>query len=324
MNKVSVIVPVYNGEKDIERCLFSLLNQTISVDIIVVNDGSTDDTEKVIRKIEQLYPEKIKYYFKENKGIASARNFGVNQVKTEYFGFLDSDDFTEKNMFESLLNKIEDTNSDICMSNFVWLYEDGTKHITKDINYKNKHDILNNMFAVLWNKLYRTEWFKNTGITFPDGLKYEDASVLYRLALNMDKVCYVDDVFVNYVQKTGSITRTFNVEINDMIEVFKGIKQYYIHQNQYEEYKNEIEYLYIRFFLGNSYLRACRIKDRELRNSVLNKGWNFLNDNYPNFKDNCYLKNSGLKNKYFSMINKKTYFINVYLFKLLYVLGIMK
>ena len=109
-----------------------------------------------------------------------------------------------------------------------------------------------------------------------------------------------------------------------MIEVFKGIKDYYINNNHYDEYKDEIEYLFIRFFLGNSYLRACRIKEKVVREETLNKGWNFLIENYPDFKKNRYLNNSGLKNKYFKMMNRQMYFSNVYIFKLLYALGIMK
>ena len=322
MNKISVIVPVYIGEKDIGRCLFSLLNQTLPVDIIVVDDGSKDGTRQVVEKLAQTHPE-IHYFYKENGGIANTRNFGIEHVENEYFGFLDSDDYVEPEMFATMLKEIEKTNSDICMCNFLWVYENSTK-LAKDIGYQNKHELLEGMFATLWNKLYRTEWFKATGIAFPDGLRYEDASVLYRLVNHMDHVCYVEETFVNYVQREGSITHTFNININDMIEVFKGIKAYYQEVGTYAEYRDEIEYLFIRFFLGNSYLRACRINDREVRQDTLNKGWDFLLANYPNFKQNRYLKGSGLKNKYFSLMNRTMYFSNVYLFRVLYALKIMK
>ena len=323
MNKISVIVPVYNGKKDIEKCLFSLLNQTIPVDIIVVDDGSNDGTDKVVQKVNDENPDRIKYYFKKNGGISTTRNYGVKQVETEYFGFLDSDDYVEPTMYQKMLEEIEKKHSDICMCNFLWVYEDSSK-LAKDINYKDKHELLSGMFATLCNKLYRTSWFKKSGIEFPNGLRYEDASVLYRLVLHMDNVCYVDEAFVNYVQRPGSITHTFNININDMIEVFKGIKKYYVDSGYYDEYHDEIEYLFIRFFLGNSYLRACRIDDKQVRNDTLEKGWSFLQDNYPNFKNNRYLKNSGIKNRYFAHMNKTLYFNNVYLFRMLYALKIMK
>lgn len=321
--KLSIIVPVYNDENNIENCINSLLSQTQKVNIIIVNDGSTDKTEEKILKLKENN-DNIEYFYKENSGIADTRNFGVSKANTEFFGFLDSDDTVKPNMAEKTLQKIESTNSDICMTNFTWIYENGSRKEGRDTGYTNKHEILEKMFATLWNKVYRTSWYKKTNIHFPSGLRYEDASVLYRLALYMDKVCYVDESFVNYFQRKGSITHTFNININDMIEVFKGIKDFYIKQNSYEEYKDEIEYLFIRFFLGNSYLRACRIRDKNIRKDTLDRGWDFLNQNYPNFRKNKYLNNSGLKNKYFKTITKDKYHRNTVMFKMMYVFGLLK
>ena len=180
------------------------------------------------------------------------------------------------------------------------------------------------MFSTLWNKIYRTSWFLNTDIKFPTGLRYEDTSVLIRLAYYMDKVAYVDESFVDYYQIKGSITHTFNININDMIEVCKGLKDFYVEKNAYEEYKPELEYLTIRFFLGSSYLRACRILDKQIKKETLDKGWNYLTSTYPAFKDNKYLKNGGKKNKYFSLITRNTYYMNANIFGLLYKIGLMK
>lgn len=323
MNKLSIIVPVFNGEKTIERSIVSLLNQTVPVNIIVVNDGSTDNTENIIKRLQNKNSN-IEYYYKNNGGIADTRNFGVNKVKSEYFGFLDADDTVAPCMAEKMIDCIEKEKADICFSNFTWVFEDGSIRFQKDVGYKNKHEILEKMFATLWNKIYRTEWFKRTGIKFPTGLRYEDASVLYRLALYMDEVAYVDEAFVDYYQLNGSITHTFNININDMISVFTGIKDFYIKAGSYDDYKNEIEYLFIRFFLGNSYLRACRILDKDIRKETLDKGLNTLSENYPDFKKNKYLKNSGMKNKYFQLMNKRLYYSNVYLFRMLYKIGVMK
>jgi len=323
MNKLSIIVPVFNGEKTIERSIVSLLKQTTEVTTIVINDGSTDKTEDIVLRL-QKDNKNIEYYYKDNSGISDTRNLGVSKVETEYFGFLDADDYVKPNMAEKMLECIENNVADICMSNFTWVYEDGTRKEAIDIGYKDKHEILEKMFATLWNKIYRTSWFKDTGIEFPSGLRYEDASVLYRLAYYMDKVCYVDESFVDYYQIKGSITHTFNININDMISVFKGIKEFYEEKNVFHEYKPEVEYITIRFFLGSSYLRACRIIDDSVRKETLDKGWNYLNSTYPNFKENKYLNNSGLKNKYFSLINKNRYYGNVWLFKIAYKLGILK
>ena len=321
MNKLSIIVPVYNGEKTIKRTIDSLLNQTVEVDIIVINDGSNDNTEKIVLDLKKDNGN-IYYHYKDNSGISDTRNLGIEKVNTEFFGFLDSDDYVKTDMAEKMLDAIKD--NDICMSNFTWVYEDGSRKEAKDIGYKNKHEIIEKMFSTLWNKIYRTSWFKNTGIKFPSGLRYEDTSLLIRLAYFMDKVAYVDEAFVDYYQLNGSITHTFNININDMIAVFRDIKKFYEEKGAFEEYKPELEYLTIRFFLGSSYLRACRIKNKEIKKDTLDKGWNYLNETYPNYKDNVYLNNGGKKNLYFKLINKRRYYLNARIFKRFYELGIMK
>ena len=321
MNKLSIIVPVYNGEKTIKRTIDSLLNQTVEVDIIVINDGSNDNTEKIVLDLKKDNGN-IYYHYKDNSGISDTRNLGIEKVNTEFFGFLDSDDYVKTDMAEKMLDAIKD--NDICMSNFTWVYEDGSRKEAKDIGYKNKHEIIEKMFSTLWNKIYCTSWFKNTGIKFPSGLRYEDTSVLIRLAYFMDKVAYVDEAFVDYYQLNGSITHTFNININDMIAVFRDIKKFYEEKGAFEEYKPELEYLTIRFFLGSSYLRACRIKNKEIKKDTLDKGWNYLNETYPNYKDNVYLNNGGKKNLYFKLINKRRYYLNARIFKRFYELGIMK
>ena len=321
MYKLSVIVPVYNGEKTIGRAIESLLNQTVEVDIIVINDGSKDNTESIVLDLKKNN-DNIYYYYKDNSGISDARNLGVEKVKTEFFGFLDSDDYVKEDMAEKMLEAIKD--SDICMSNFTWVYEDGSRKEARDIGYKNKHEIIEKMFSTLWNKIYRTSWFRSTGIKFPSGLRYEDTSVLIRLAYYMDKVSYIDESFVDYYQLNGSITHTFNININDMIAVFRDIKKFYEEKGTFDEYKPELEYLTIRFFLGSSYLRACRIKNKEIKKDTLDKGWRYLNETYPNYKDNYYLKNGGKKNLYFKLVNKHRYYLNARIFKRLYELGVMK
>ena len=103
MSKISIIVPVYNSSKTIERCLNSLVNQTIKdIEIIIVNDGSTDNTETIIKEYEKNYKDIIKYYFKENEGVAKARNFGIEKAKSDYILFVDADDYIDIHLIEYL------------------------------------------------------------------------------------------------------------------------------------------------------------------------------------------------------------------------------
>ena len=321
MNKVSIIVPVYNGEKDIERAVQSLLDQTVETDIIVINDGSSDKTEEILLRLQKDHPN-IRYFYKENSGVSDCRNMGIEKVETEYFGFLDSDDYVKKDMVEKMLKKIEETKSDVCFCDFIWKFEDREK-IQKDTGYKDKHELLKGLFAVLWNKLYRTSWFKSTGLKCPNVISDEDSSLLYRLVLHMDKVCYVEEPFIYYVQRKTSLRHTFNKRVFGVIEVLDDIRQYYIDHGVYDEYKEEIEYLYIRYYLGNTYLAACRITDKEMRKKALDLYWEKLNGAFPDYRKNRYLNEGGKKNAYFRAVNKTMYYSMPPVFRLLYRFGLI-
>ena len=122
MPKVSVIVPVYNVEEYLERCLDSLVNQTLKdIEIIIVNDGSTDGSKEIIQKYLNKY-KNIVYLEKENGGLSSARNYGIPYAKGEYIGFVDSDDYVEITMYENMYNKAIEEKSDMVECDFIWEY----------------------------------------------------------------------------------------------------------------------------------------------------------------------------------------------------------
>ena len=112
--KVSIIVPVYNVEKYLEKCLDSLVNQTLdSYEIIVVNDGSPDNSQEIIDKYVEKYPGIVFAYKKKNGGLGDARNFGIDKARGEYVGFVDSDDWVDKKMFEAMYNMAKTENDDV-------------------------------------------------------------------------------------------------------------------------------------------------------------------------------------------------------------------
>ena len=156
--KVSVIVPVYNVEKYISKCLDSLVNQTLKdIEIIVVNDGSPDNSQKIIDEYVKKYPDKVKSYIKENGGQGSARNYGIELSTGEYIGFVDSDDFVELDMFEKMYNKAKQDNSDIVICGSYNVSEDySKKEIDVFVNNYNT-DLENAIFGkmTVWNKIYK-------------------------------------------------------------------------------------------------------------------------------------------------------------------------
>lgn len=312
---VSVIVPVYKVEKYLTKCLECLVNQTLlNMEIIIVNDSSPDNSQTIIDKYAQEYPQ-IKSFIKPNGGIADVRNFGLSKVTGEYFGFLDSDDFTTLDMYEKMYKKAIGSNADVVVSNFKWVNQHDEK-IQVEGPYSPGKEMMVNLFATLWNKLYKTDFIKNLDLKFPTGNRYEDACFLYCLTPHIKTVEFVDEAFVSYVQHGASITHTNNVQVKNMIIVFKIIVDYFKANSIYEEYYDELEYLHIKFFLGNSFLRSSRIKDKIDRRNTILLGWKLLNDEFPNWNKNHYLDDlGGLKNKYFKLVRNWNIMLFAWIFR---------
>ena len=128
MYKVSVIVPIYNVEKYIKKCLNSLVNQTLQeIQIILVNDGSKDKSGEIAKEYAQMYKNKILYLEKENGGLSDARNYGIPYAEGEYIAFIDSDDYIDENAYEEMYDKAKKENSDYVECDFIWEYPNKNK-----------------------------------------------------------------------------------------------------------------------------------------------------------------------------------------------------
>ena len=210
MPKVSIIVPAYNVENYIEKCLNSLINQTLEdIEIIVVNDGSTDKTKDKILEFYSQYPGKIKYLEKENGGLSSARNFGMPHAKGEYIAFLDSDDYVEPTMYEEMYNEAKREKFDMVECDFIWEYPN-KKKFDHGVLVHNKKDLIVKNRVVAWNKIIKRNIIEKAKIEFPSGLRYEDVEFFYKLVPYLEKVSIVHKCFIHYVQRENSIVNTQN------------------------------------------------------------------------------------------------------------------
>lgn len=290
MIKVSVIVPVYNVEEYLPKCLDTLVNQTLQdIEIIVVNDGATDNSAAVIDSFVSKYPNIIKIT-KENGGLSDARNYGIPYASGEYIGFIDSDDYVELDMYELLYQKAVESDSDIVECDLHHVYPDGTVDTEIGNRILDKKEMLMMGRSVVWNKIYRREWLVNTGILFPKGCIYEDVEFFSKLVLHAGKYSYVDAASVYYVQRGNSLNNKQSLKTLDIIKILDNIKAYYIEQNAYEEYQAALEFLYARILLCSSFSRMCRIADRRQRKEALAKNWKALQESFPNWHSNEYLK----------------------------------
>lgn len=308
MPKVSVIVPIYNVEKYLEKCINSLLSQTLEdIQIILVNDGSKDNSGNIAKEYEKNNKNRIIYVEKENGGLSDARNYGLKYATGDFIAFLDSDDYIEKNAYEEMYNKAIEENADYVECDFIWEFPNKIR-VDKQYPYKNKKEMLSFVRVVAWNKLIKRQLIIDNNLEFPKGLRYEDIEFTYKLIPFVNKFAYVDKPFIHYVQREGSIANVQNERTAEIFTVLDNVIEFYKKNNIYEEYRNELEYNYARYLLCSSLKRMCKIKDKTIREKLLTESWERLNSNFPNWKENVILKTVNIgKNKYMRTVNKSTY-----------------
>lgn len=308
MPKVSVIVPIYNVEKYLEKCINSLLSQTLEdIQIILVNDGSKDNSGNIAKEYEKNNKDRVIYVEKANGGLSDARNYGLKYATGDFVAFLDSDDYIEKNAYEEMYNKAIEENADYVECDFIWEFPNKIR-VDKQYPYKNKKEMLSFVRVVAWNKLIKRQLITDNNLEFPKGLRYEDVEFTYKLIPFINKFAYVDKPFIHYVQREGSIANVQNERTAEIFTVWDNVIEFYKENNIYEEYRDELEYNYARYLLCSSLKRMCKIKDKTIREKLLTESWERLNLNFPNWKENVILKTVNIgKNKYMRTVNKSTY-----------------
>ena len=308
--KVSVIVPVYNVESYLDKCLNTLVKQTLQeIEIIIVNDGSKDNSEKIIEKYLKKYPEKIKYIKKNNGGLSSARNEGLKYASGEYIGFVDSDDYVSLNTFNLMYKKAKEKNFDLVVCNLNYVYETKTKMVSAglDKDLENEDEVKKNivfLYPAVWNKLYKKEILDS--LKFKEGIWYEDVEFNFRVYPRVKSIGYVDKPLIQYVQRESSISKTIDKRLFNYIDNFNGLIRYYQDNNLYNKYYFELEYSYVRYLYATFIKQLSYTNDKELFKEGVKEAIKNVQEHFPNYKKNIYLKKFGLKNIYLKTFNKKT------------------
>ena len=316
--KISVIVPVYNVEKYIGKCLDSLVNQTLSdIEIIVVNDGSHDNSQKIIDKYVKRYPDKIKSYIKENGGQGSARNYGLEKANGEYIGYVDSDDYIKSNMYEILYNIAIKNNSDIVITRDCTVTEDNNEYNNPyfdKISDKKENAFFGNMGVC--NKIYKKSIIKN--IRFKENVWYEDLAFTLKVLINSKNIdYYFDEPLYYYLKRNGSTMNNSNVKKNlEILDAFNDILSYIKH-NKKEEYFNKIEFLAIDHIYISAIVRVLSADtDNKIKSETINELICYMNKNFPNYKNNEYVNTLSRNRKIiYKLINLKMYGLIKLIFK---------
>lgn len=214
MVKVSVVVPIYNMEKYLTRCLDCLINQTLSdMEIICVNNGSTDNSAKILNAYQTKYS-KVKIVNTQNTGVSAARNSGVEIANGEFIGFADPDDWVDTDYYEKLFNSVKATNSEIAVSGILRVTK-GKEHSHLSFVKVEETSDTNKKFELcqvpeksyVWNKIYNLQKLKETKIKFEEGIIYEDLIWTPQVLYQLGKLVTVPDTYYHYYRHGNSLVK---------------------------------------------------------------------------------------------------------------------
>lgn len=296
MIKVSVIVPVYNTEKYLKKCLDSLVNQTLDdIEIIVINDCSPDNANEILAEYEKKYKNIKVIHNKTNKGIGYNRNLGIEKANGKYIAFVDSDDYVDITMYEKMYNKAEKENLDLVLCNFYKNLEKQNGSLEalvpefiipdfKNTTLKDYPDLLLKVNLAPWNKLYRRSLFTKD-VRFPENLKYEDAIVVIKAMARSKKIGIVDEKLNYYLVRSKSETTVMDKKVYDILTITKMMIEELKSHNYYEDIKEYVEAMTIRNLFRYT-LQQKYQKDKNIRNDFIDKAFDYLNSEFPNWKNN--------------------------------------
>lgn len=291
MPKVSVVVPIYNVQEYLSKCIESLLNQTFNdFELILVNDGSKDDSLNIVREYEKK-DARIIVIDKQNGGLSDARNAGIAIAKGEYILFVDSDDFVEKELLEKTLNKATQTNADIVMFDVFQYYQStGKKEVIRNVyqesqvyTLKQNPEMITKILNAAWNKLYKLSLFQENRILYPWGCYYEDLGTTYRLLARAQKIAFVNEPLYNYLQdRPGNITHQFNFSVYHVLDMIKLVIDDYKKMGIYDTYYEELKYLGIVNIM--ECLKKTRtVSDEKMVTKFIQVSFWFMRNTWPEF-----------------------------------------
>lgn len=260
MVKVSIILPVYNSEKNIQKTIDSVLNQTYKdYELIIVNDGSTDNTKNMCLEKQQENKNKIIYIEQENNGVSCARNCGINKAQGKYIMFIDSDDIYEKYMIEKMVEVLENTENELGVCGYNRINEKNGSKIEKNIqnmemindsdSYKMFIEKLqeNNLFNQIWNKIYINDIIKRNNIKFDCKMSLsEDLKFNLEYIKYIKNAKYLNLVLYSYINSTSGLNLKYRKDRLD-----SNLEVYYIQKKLYIDKNFNIEYL------DKRYIKIC-------------------------------------------------------------------
>ena len=272
MMKISVIIPVYNTEDYLRDCVDSVLAQTLDdIEIILINDGSTDDSGKIIGEYVNRYPAKVRDLSVINGGQGRARNFGIDMAAGEFLSFIDSDDYLEHNALELMYNAAVENEADIVVCDMEKRFDDGRREYVRAAL---QDDPLASAGSSS-NKIFRTSAVAD--IRFPTGLWYEDFSFSAKMLLKSRKTVFVKEPLYIYRCGQSSTMNNNNARKNlDILEIMRDISNF----AKRGDYQDGFEFLLINHVLLDS-IKRLQLQSSPDKKDVIKKLREYVKENIP-------------------------------------------
>lgn len=303
MAEISIIIPCYNVEKYLMRCFESLEKQTIGIEnmeLIFVDDASTDHTWNTIQKIEKKYPQNvIAIHCDENGRQGKTRNIGIEYATTDYIGFVDSDDWVEPNMYEILLDEIKRNNRDIVYCKFfrdngseekVHQLDGTVAYLLVDNDEKRKEFICSNCLGYgVWDKIYKKDFLLKNQIYFPEHVAYEDIFFSGLYYLYAERIAIVNyELYHYFVNENSTVLKKNAGYHDDILKVTKERVDEYQKRGVWDKYYDEIEL----DILLSGYLAALKTMFLRYDKVPLEMFYgitNYINQTFPQIEMNQYI-----------------------------------
>lgn len=323
MPKASVVVPVYNVEQYLEKCVRSVLAQTErDFELLLVDDGSPDGSGKLCDALA-LEDSRIRVIHQQNQGLGGARNTGIREARGEWILLVDSDDWIDPDILEKALAAARGEDIDMVMFAYrtvdesgreLAVFQEGDMPKGRALTLQERPDILLTA-PCAWNKLYRASLFQKTGITYPPRVWYEDVRTTPKLMAQARKLVFLDDVGYNYLQRQGSIMKSGNVARNgEIIEAFDDLLGYFQEQGLFQQYNKELEFLALFHAYLTASVRILRINGKD---PLLEKLAKYLESRFPDYRKNPYLgKLSFQRRLLLFLLQRRQYGMIILLFKI--------
>lgn len=321
MPKASVIVPVYNVEDFLEKCVDSVLAQTErDFELLLIDDGSTDGSGVLCDRLAGKDP-RIRVIHQENQGLGGARNTGIEAAACDWLLFLDSDDWIDPETLEKALMAGEQQEADMVLFAFRSVDMQGKElgifldNVPKNqsLSPKIRKDLLL-CYPCAWNKLYKKSLFLDTGVRYPLRVWYEDVRTTQKVMTEAKSIVVLDYVGYNYLQRPGSIMRNINVNRNrEIIDAFDDILSYFRDKGLWEEYREELCFL----TFSHLYQAQVRVIRLDRKHPLISEFRRYLTDHFPDYRSNKYMDTMPKKQKLIHfLLERKLYFLIALIFKI--------